>query len=226
MSAQTNQQRISILGLGTPSLAKWMLGVSVIVAIDVAVIGSLGELSITEITQEGLLFISTILFALGAWRQPQSRGLFVLGAGLFGCMFIREHDALLDQITHGFWLYPAVALAATSILYASTCSGTIVTALRSFLCTKPFKHISIGLLIVLVYSRIAGTGLIWSEVIDDQIFRIYKTAIQEGLELLGDVLIAYGSYCAHSDQLNSVITSPIADQKVEGLNICPQRTGP
>jgi hypothetical protein len=175
-------------------MAGLMIAVPVIVAIDAVVIGhGTPEISITELTQEALILLSAILFGIGAWQRPKSRGCLVLVAGLFGCMFIRECDAYLDNITHGFWFYPAILLAVTTILYSISCRGTVLSPIAIFVGKKFYTYISIGLLLVLVFSRAFGTGYLWREVMGDNYDSMYKSIIQEGLELLGYVLISYGT---------------------------------
>ena len=93
------------------------------------------EHSLTELAQEALILISAILFWVGARQHPTVRSLLVLFAGLFGCMFIRELDALFDKIFHGFWIYPALLLAAGTILYAASCPKMDIR--RCLLYTSP-----------------------------------------------------------------------------------------
>jgi hypothetical protein len=175
-----------------------MVAVSLIVMIDTLVIGNgTKEISITEITQEALILSSAILFGIGAWQRPNSRGFLVLVAGLFGCMFIRECDFFLNRIASGFWVYPAVLLAAAALVYSIRSRDTIARAMILYVNNKFFVHISIGLLIVLVFSRLLGTGHLWEKVMGDNYDWMYKTIIQESLELLGYMLISYGSVLFH-----------------------------
>ena len=74
-------------------LAILMVAVPVVVALDVIVLGhGVTEISATELTQEGLLFLSVALMALTAWKRPGERGFFALVAGFFCVMLIREAD--------------------------------------------------------------------------------------------------------------------------------------
>ncbi len=87
--------------------------------LDVVILGNnVGEVSVTEFTQEGLLLIAAIIFWYGAWKKPAIRGFLVLVAGFFSCMFIREMDAFLDNVWHGFWFWPALVVALVVIFYA------------------------------------------------------------------------------------------------------------
>ena len=176
------------------SLSGLMISVPVIAGIDSVLIGhGTTETSITELMQEALILLSAVLCGLAAWQHPKSRGFLTLAAGLFGCMFIRECDAFLDTITHGFWVYPAIILALATILYALTCRETLIPTLVSYLGKKHFTYIFIGLLVVMVFSRAFGAGYLWEAVMGTNYRSAYKSLIQEGLELFGYIQVAYGA---------------------------------
>lgn len=151
------------------------------------------EYSITEYTQTGLILFSSLLFAVAAYRRPASRGFLVLVAGFFASMFFRECDAYLDFIVHGFWVYPAVAVAALTIYYASRCKYTVAAPLAAFTETKAFSYIAYGLLTLMIFSRLFGTSSLWQMVMGPDYSNQYRSAIQEGIELLGYIFVAYGS---------------------------------
>ncbi len=180
--------------------------VPAIVLMDTVIIGhGIGETSITELMQATLILLSALIFAVSAWQHPQARGCLVLVAGFFGCMFIRECDYFLDKIAHGFWFYPALLLACGAIAYALHYRHTIVSPMAAYIDEKYHTYITIGLLILLVYSRLLGTGILWREVMNEDYQSLYKSVVQEGLELLGYVLIAYGSvlFLLHAKAANS-----------------------
>lgn len=171
-----------------------MLSVPVLVKIDFTLIGHrASETSLLEITQEVLIFSSAVLCGISAWKHPDTRGFLALVSGLFGCMFIRECDALLDNIVHGFWFYPALALAFAAGLFAVNTQETVIPTFAAYLGEKYFTYISIGLLLVVVFSRSFGSGRLWQTVMGADYRATYKSVIQEGLELLGYIHIAYGT---------------------------------
>jgi len=169
------------------------------VYIDLVVLGHEvspdAELRLTELGQEILLLVSALCMAGAAWRRPRERGFLVLVVGLFGCMLIRELDVVLDAVWHGFWFWPALLVAAGTIAYAATLGrGTVLAPMADFFDTRAGSHILFGLVVVLVFSRVFGSGsLLWSHVMSSDYEQIFKEALQEGLELFGYVFIAYGS---------------------------------
>lgn len=151
------------------------------------------EYSVTEITQEIFILISAILFGLSASHDKHSRGFFVLVMGLFATMLIRESDAFFDNIYHGFWVYPALAVSLATVFYARTCRGTVKHPMLKHMESREFVYINLGLIIILVFSRTFGSGTLWRDVMGADYSSVYKTVIQEGIELLGYTLVLYGS---------------------------------
>ena len=176
-----------------------------IVWVEATVVGSIAEASFTEFAQESLVLAAAVLFGFTAWRCPKLRSLLVLFVGLFGCMFIRELDAVFDRVFHGFWLYPALSLAAGAIFYATRCQKMSFRQSREQLMTSPFRSVCVGLLIVLVVSRVVGTGKLWCFIMgSESAGHFYKNVVQEGVELWGYAIIAAGAWYVKSQLTKSV----------------------
>ena len=114
--------------------------------------------------------------------------------GFFATMLIRESDALFDKISHGFWVYPATIVAIYSMVYAKKCVGTVKKPMLTYVDSKNFIFINIGLIIVLIFSRLFGSGSLWRNIMGADYSILYKSVIQEGIELLGYTLVLYGSF--------------------------------
>lgn len=193
--------RLLIAAIEYTLLALLMAAVPLAIAIDVKVFDhGVREISVTEFTQSGLLFFSMLLAGVTAWRRPESRGFWVLVAGLFCIMLIRENDMFLDTITHGFWIYPASLVSIAVIVYSTRLRGTVVAPMLDFSPTRACAYLMTGLLLVLLFSRMFGSSQLLSEVLGTSYSKVYKSAIQEGLELLGDALIFFGSVLAYRQE--------------------------
>ena len=171
-----------------------MILIALIIYADTVIFDhGVSEFSLTQFLQEGLVFLSLIVFFALSRNQPESRGFLVLCAGFFSVILIRELDFAFDQINQGFWVYPAIVVTLITLIYARKSPGTVSGPLVYYLQTTPFAYITIGLMIVILFSRIFGSGVIWRVVMADDYAAAYKAIIQEGVELLGYVFVFYGS---------------------------------
>lgn len=152
------------------------------------------EASITEISQETLILLAAVLFWREARRSPSSRGFLILAGGFFACMFIRELDFVFDEVCHGFWLCPAILTALASVAVALAYRQTILSSMADFFASRSSVYVSIGLLIVFVFSRLFGSHWLWGEAMGADYKSDYKSIIQEGLELFGYGFIFFGAH--------------------------------
>ena len=96
-----------------------MLLIPFFISIDITVLeNQLSEISITEFMQETFIFIVALIFYRASKKHLESKGLFILMAGLFSMMFIREGDYYLDVIYHGFWKLPVAIVLITTVYFA------------------------------------------------------------------------------------------------------------
>lgn len=175
-----------------------MLWVPAAVYLDVVVLKhGMPEYGVTEISQEFSLLVITLLFYWMAIRLSHQRGFLFLVAGLFLSMLIRELDNIFDLIQHGFWKYPVTGVVLLSFILAGIFRSTVLPAMAEASRSHSFAYILTGLTVVLFFSRIFGTGSLWTAVLDSGAGvvapALVKNAVQEGLELLGYLIILYGS---------------------------------
>lgn len=176
-------------------LALASLAAALCVAVDVLVSGhGLSEFSLSETAQHALLLACVVLFAADAARNPRSRAFSILAAGFFACLLVRELDAFLDWIRHGFWIWPASLLAASSLFAASLAPpGSFWKPLADFLESRAGLLLGAGLVVLLVFSRLFGSGALWQPLVPPDHCAAVKSAAQEGVELLGYVFAACGA---------------------------------
>ena len=149
---------------------------------------------LTEIIQELLLLASAAIFIWSAIKEKESRTLFILVSGFFSCMLFRELDYYFDMIAHGFWFYPAILLAISVIIYSMKHTTYLISSARSFSQTNAYFNILVGLVIILVFSRLFGSGTLWRDILNDDYITRYKDIIQEALESLGYIFLFIGSF--------------------------------
>ena len=178
---------------GIALVAALAVGLMVFLAyIDISAAGRIKDASYTENLQETLLVFSSAIFIYLA-KKRNARGLLLV-AGFFACMWIREWDAVFDEIFHGAWKYVAIP-TAVGFTYCALKEGLqkVWDDLAEFMKTRSYDVIVLGLIIVLVVSRLMGNRTIWMLMSGPDFRYVFKTFIEEGLELLGYMVIFAGS---------------------------------
>lgn len=143
----------------------------------------------TEIIQTILLALSTGIFFLEARRRPDMGNALILAGGFTGCMLIREQDYFLDMLSHGCWKWPALLLALACLIPACRRFRDTLSGLARLIRWRYFPLLLTGVVIVLAYSRLFGTGVLWKHLLPDEGWRTAKNAVEESSELLGYGLI-------------------------------------
>ncbi|MGB3553228.1 MAG: hypothetical protein WBA25_01155 [Jannaschia sp.] len=176
------------------ALLALLIAVVLVINLDVVILdNNMSEVSVTEVTQSAFILVSAIIFAWRSWQDIKSRGYFIAVATLFACMFVRENDALLDHIYHGSWTVPVAMIAGFGIFYTCRHRDSLAEPLARYFRARHTTFILIGLLLLLVFSRLFGTGSLWESVIGAEFAPSVKTVVQEGLELLSYALVTYGT---------------------------------
>ena len=168
----------------------WSLLVPLLIFIDFEVVkGYCNEDGIVEIVQEILILILSVFCFVNLSKKLKNIGYGL--AVFFLIIFIRELDFLFDKIYHGAW-FPA-ALIALVIFGAKYYRDNFKSGewknskeeLDLLGRTKDFSLFVLGLTIVLIFSRVIGTGSLWKVILGVSYDRVIKTVMQEGLELYG-----------------------------------------
>lgn len=190
--------RLISIGLEFVMLAVLIALVPVIVYIDVTILSdSMSEESLTEFLHNALLFMSIAFMVAGVFKFTSARGYLLLVTTFFSCLFIRECDAWFDHIWQGFWIIPALGVLAVGIVLVYRNHETLTEPLLRHFETRSATFIYIGVLLLLIFTRLFGTGTLWEAVMGSSYSSSYKAAIQEGLELMSYTLIAYGSLMSY-----------------------------
>ncbi len=151
--------------------------------------GTVGENSLIEYLQMAFLSLTVILFCIDSVKVPRQRGFAMLLAGFFVVLLIRELDAFLDQIAHGFWIWPAIAISVLAIRYAVIEQKTSAQPLVDFTHHGSFGLMLAGIVALLVFSRLFGMGDLWEAVMQENYLRVVKNLVEEGTELFAYSLI-------------------------------------
>ena len=146
------------------------------------------ERGFVEHTQELLIFLSSSIFLCLAFKR--NTGALWLVGGFLACMFIRELDSVFDKIFHGAWFYITIPVVCLCV-YKAWQEGIekTINSLSEFMRTQAFTRLSIGLLTVLVFSRLMGYKPMWKLAMGKHYYWNVKFVVEEGTELFGYSII-------------------------------------
>jgi len=196
-SAMTNKQKISLLRHAMIKIFLYgvcVLGIWLVIYMDAQWLifnkdAKFSELSYTEFTQEILLLLTAAIFWITGTQTRPKRSFALLMSWVAAMALCREFDFLCNCVFDGCWKIPA---ALTTFGY-----GYIVFRYKdNFLndavefIRRPESGILLsGLLTVFIFSRLFGCKILWEAMMGDGYMRCVKNAAEEGLELLGYLLI-------------------------------------
>lgn len=175
------------------SYAALLFAVAQIIATD-AKLQSFKENSNTEHAQDIILFISFGLALFIGYKFNKVKTLSYTLAALLLISFIREMDAFFDAVLfHGAWVYFAGAALVAYFFLIYKKIGSINSEIELIKEHISLGMVTIGLLIIHVFSRLYGRKKMWKALMgEDNFIRIVKDASEEGIELLGYTIIFIG----------------------------------
>ncbi|NLY03385.1 MAG: hypothetical protein GXZ15_00850 [Campylobacter sp.] len=164
----------------------------------------LKEDSLTEYSQAIYLFMTAAIFFYISKKKANLKQACVLISAFFIVMLIRESDAYFDKISHGSWVYFALFVTFIAIFYSLKTAkfNGLSNQLYCYTQSPSYGLMLAGLITILVFSRLFGTGEIWHIVLKDHYLRIVKDIIQESLESFGYTLCFLSSLWFAKDKRN------------------------
>lgn len=153
----------------------------------------LNEISLTEISQQLLLLFTAIRYFSCGYKKGANNKAYILAGSFFLVLLIREMDHFLDFIFHGFWKFPAITIALFAISSFIKNKQQSFPQLAEMLRSRFMPLLITAILMLLVFSRIAGMGDFWRVVMQDEYIRLVKNIVEEGSELFCYYMIAFSS---------------------------------
>lgn len=147
------------------------------------------ESCLVEWCQFAAILSSGLILLAAAVRDRENDAGLMLAAILFLDMAIREQDAALDCIFHGFWTIPVGILTGFALFYACFRHDAAISGLEKIAACDNFAELAIGLLIILFFSRMIGYKMLWRAFGVGDTIQFCKRFVEESLELLGYLLI-------------------------------------
>ncbi|WP_372949549.1 hypothetical protein [Mariniphaga sp.] len=143
-----------------------------------------GEISRTEISQEFILLVLVIFYLLLGRRYKPVQPVSNLVAMFLLIGFIRELNFIIE-----WWLWPALLVLFTAFWLVWRDFKKLKNATQEFFAQPASVWFFAGILMTYVFSRLMGRSKFWLELYDESIYRMAKAATEEGLELMGDLLM-------------------------------------
>ena len=143
-----------------------------------------GEISRTEISQEFILLFLVIFYLLLGRRYKPVQPVSNLVAMFLLIGFIREFNFLIS-----WWIWPALLVLIVGFWLVWRDFKKLKSATQEFFAQPASVWFFAGVLITYVFSRLMGRSKFWLELYDESVYRMAKAATEEGLELMGDLLM-------------------------------------
>ncbi len=147
-----------------------------------------GEITFVEITQEIFLFLLFLAYIFIGIKWKSIRPVSNLASLFFLLSFIREFNFLKLN-----WVYPALAVLAILIWFALRDFKKIKEATIEFFSAPPSSWLLAGFFTTYVFSRLMGRSKFWLQIYSEDNYRLAKAATEEGIELLGNMLMLIGA---------------------------------
>jgi len=146
--------------------------------------GYFGEISLTEIFQEIILFILFIFYLIFGYKYKKIQPIANMLSVFYLISFIRELNFLMS-----WWIYPVIMALAVAVWLIVRDFKKIKEASVTFFKQPASSWFLAGFLITYIFSRLLGRSSFWRLLYDEDNYRLAKAAAEEGIELLGNSLM-------------------------------------
>lgn len=152
------------------------------------------ELGAVETAETVFAITTALIFLLAGRMDSRSEPCAVVVATLLFCAFVRESDYLLDEMVgRHAWKVIVTLILVLLVFYAMRNLHRIVDSVSHFVMQPSFGVFMSGVLVLIIFSRLFGYGPFWKELIEGSYYRVIKTIVEEGVELMGYFLILVSS---------------------------------
>ncbi|MDX9882039.1 MAG: hypothetical protein RBS73_08220 [Prolixibacteraceae bacterium] len=151
------------------------------------------EYSLTEFYQEVLFLFASVVFFITAAKFEDSRPVSILLGGFTLVAFCREFDYLTDFIDSSFWGVTSGIVMLTVFALSWKKRKNLTKSYYEYYDTKAFAYMMSGILVTFLFSRLFGKGDFWKALMEENYMRSVKNAAEEGVEVMGDILIFISS---------------------------------
>ena len=147
-----------------------------------------GEITFTEIGQEVIFFMLFVFYLVFGYRWREIQPVSNLISLFFLMSFIREFNFLVDK-----WIYPVLLVFAFFVWLFIRDYKKIKDATIRFFSVPAASWFLSGFLVTFIFSRLMGRSKFWKLMYSDESYRLAKAATEEGIELMGNVIMLIGA---------------------------------
>ena len=151
--------------------------------------GYFGEVSLTEIFQEIILFFLFVFYLIIGYKYPKIQPLANILSVFYLISVIREFNFLIS-----WWIYPVIVALAVSLYLIIRDIKKLPEASDAFFKQPASSWFLAGILVTYIFSRLFGRSSFWKLLYDESNYRLAKAATEEGIELLGDSLMLISAF--------------------------------
>lgn len=171
------------------AIALYFAAIAGIIHYSVAAHNVASEASLIELSQLILLAASVFTFRRIAHVHCAYNSAASLMSAFFLVLMIRELDATLDMVFHGFWKIPALTVTALALWPAAKNWRETAESLARIVTSKFAPVLMVALALLLVYSRLFGMGVLWEQAMGANYVRDVKSIAEESTELMAYAMI-------------------------------------
>lgn len=185
---------IGVVVLEMIVLSVALCAVPLALVLDSSVLGNgVSDSGATEVLQSAMLGLVIVSYGFGLRRHHDMRGYAIAAMTFFVVLLVREQDGILDAVFHGFWAYPAALITVLGAVATFVNRDTFWQPLQRHISSREAAFMLLGLVLLVFFSRIYGTGFVWETMMGDGYVRTVKNAVQEGIELMAYIILAFGA---------------------------------
>lgn len=150
--------------------------------------GYFGEITFTEIGQEIILFVLFVFYLMLGFKWKEIQPVSNIVSLFFLISFIREFNFLINH-----WIYPVLLVFAIVVWLVVRDFKKLKAATIRFFSVPASTWFMSGFLVTYIFSRLFGRTRFWQLLYHDETYRLAKAATEEGLELVGNMLMLIGA---------------------------------
>lgn len=145
--------------------------------------GYFGEITLTEIGQEVILFLLFGFYLVFGYKYKPVQPVANIVSLFFLISFFREFNFLIN------WVYPDLVILAIIIWLVVRDYRKLKTATIKFFSQPASTWFFAGFLITYIFSRLMGRSEFWLVLYSEEHYRLAKAATEEGIELAGNTIM-------------------------------------